>query len=477
MRLPKRIETVLSIVACAFALSASGCDEVAEACDLKLACPGEEESEGGPIVQGIAEGNASISGLRSVDAFFSAVVNFRGAAGQIKADVDALLARIAVSVGLEPGAASAEIKTALEAKIAANVEGGLTVNFQEPRCDVSANVVVEAAAKCDAEVDPGSAMVMCMGSCEVEASADVGCEGEAEVVCTGTAPSLACTGSCNGECEFAADVECKGACMGGCEGSCTVNVSGECGGTCEGKCDGECMADTDNSEDGCSGTCMGTCEGKCDLGATAECTGECSGECTGECMADVGGSCSGSCKGECEYTPPTAECSANASVSCRAEASASAMCEGKCEGEVTPPSVKAECEASAKAEASAKVECTPPSVDIQFELRADVAASASASAEFEAWVEGFKGHMSALAALEAKGKILAEASTGLVSAAGDAVTGAVSDISASGDIRASLGARCALVELPKVETEINAAVEDMMASVSAVADISAGVGL
>lgn len=476
MKISKRTRTILSLVACAMALSTSGCDEAAKACGIELACPGEM-GEDGVVVQGLAEGNASISGLRSVDAFFSAVVTFRGAAASIKADVDSLLAKVAVSVGLEPGATSAEIKTALEAKISANVEGGLKVNFQEPRCDVSANVVVEAAAKCDASVDPGMVAVMCMGSCEVEASASADCDAEAEVVCTGTAPSLACTGSCNGSCEFAADVECKGACMGGCEGSCTVNVSGECGGTCEGKCDGECMGDTNSSENGCSGTCMGTCEGKCDLGATAECTGECSGECTGECMADVGGSCSGSCKGECEYTPPSAECSANASVSCRAEASASAMCEGKCEGEVQPPEVKAECEASAKAEASAKVECTPPSVDIQFELNAEVAGSASASAEFEAWVEGFKGHMSALAALEAKGKILAQASEGLVEAAGSAVTDSIGELSADVNVRVVAGASCALGELPKVETEINEAVEDMMASVSAVADISAGVGL
>lgn len=475
MRISKRNGMLLSL-ACALALGATGCDKAAEACGLELACPGEEGSDG-KIVQGIAEGNASISGLRSVDAFFSAVVNFRSAAGSIKADVDDLLAKVAVSVGLEPGATSAEIKAALQAKISANVDGGLKVNFQEPRCDVSANVVVEAAAKCDADVDPGMVSVMCMGSCEVEAMAAADCDAEAEVVCTGTAPALACSGSCEGECEFAADVSCKGSCMGGCEGSCNVNVSGECTGTCNGKCDGECMGDTDSSENGCSGTCMGTCEGKCDLGVTAECTGECHGECTGECMADVGGSCSGSCKGECEYTPPMAECSANASVSCRASASASAMCEGKCEGEVQPPSVKAECEASAKAEASAKVECTPPSVDVQFELNADVAASATASAEFEAWVEGFKGHMSALAALEAKGKILAEASTGLVDAAGDAVTGSIGELTADANIRVVVGAQCALGELPKVEGEINAAVEDMMASVSAVADISAGVGL
>jgi hypothetical protein len=85
--------------------------------------------------------------------------------------------------------------------------------------------------------------------------------------------------------------------------------------------------------------------------------------------------------------------------------------------------------------------------------------------------------MSALAALEAKGKLLASAGGDLVAAAGGAVNGAVGEIQASGDIRATLGARCALVELPKVKGEIDGAVEDMMASVSAVADISAGVGL
>src|SRR4051812_15597710 len=44
-----------------------------------LACPGQKDDKGVEI-KGVADGNAAISGVASVDAFFAAVIRFQGAA-------------------------------------------------------------------------------------------------------------------------------------------------------------------------------------------------------------------------------------------------------------------------------------------------------------------------------------------------------------------------------------------------------------
>jgi len=444
----------------------SGCGEdsplgnLAEECGLVCAS------------EGIVEGNASISGLRSVDAFFGAVVSFSSVAGELSGEVEAVNNKIAVSVGLEPGAGGAEIAAAIDAKIAANVEGDLTVNIVEPKCSASAEVAIEASAKCDVDVDPGSVEVMCMGSCSVEASASAGCEADVEVVCTGTAPALKCAGSCKGECKFEAAASCEGKCMGSCDAECSVTISG---GTCEGTCEGDCTVDG-STETGVNGECTGECSGSCKKPAgEVECGGSCAGECTGECMADVSGGCSGSCEGECEYTPPSAECSGSASVECKAEVMAGAMCSGKCEGDVQPPSAKAECSASAKAEADLRVSCDPPSVDIKFAFSAELQADVQAQAEFNAWVSGFKGNIGALANLEARASSVLKAGADLTGAAEGAVTGAVEELSGEADLKASIGAVCALEQLPLVAGLITDAAGELEASISTAAEISGSI--
>src|SRR5690606_16612898 len=98
--------SIVPVALFALGIPMAGCGEdglgdgplgnLAEQCGLKCSA------------KGIVEGNASISGNASIDAFFGAVVDFKGAAEGLAADVQARLDAIAVSLGLEPGAASAD---------------------------------------------------------------------------------------------------------------------------------------------------------------------------------------------------------------------------------------------------------------------------------------------------------------------------------------------------------------------------------
>ena len=102
------------------AAAAQGCDgdEIAKQCGLECSAVG------------VAGGDFSISGVSSVDGFFAAVVRVDTVTTQVTGDIRAQLDGIAVSLGLEPGATGAEIKAALQAKFAANLEGGLKIDFQ-----------------------------------------------------------------------------------------------------------------------------------------------------------------------------------------------------------------------------------------------------------------------------------------------------------------------------------------------------------
>ena len=86
----------LSIVA------VQGCDPGDLAAQCGLVCAAE----------GIVEGNASISGIASIDSFFGAVVTFGNVSTEISAGINAELQAIALSLGLDAGAGGAEIKAA-----------------------------------------------------------------------------------------------------------------------------------------------------------------------------------------------------------------------------------------------------------------------------------------------------------------------------------------------------------------------------
>lgn len=406
------------------ALGIPGADELIKQCGLE--CP----------TDGVAKGNATISGVANVDAFFGSVVRFQGQTDLIANGITAEIDAIGASLGVKAGSGSAAVKAALDAKLKASVSGGLKVTYQPPECTVSAKATLEAQAHCDASVDPGTASVKCEGSCTADASAKVDCGADAKLSCTGTAPSLKCTGTCKGECQLDASAKCEGTCNGDCTGTCSVkDASGKCAGSCD-----------------------GTCKGSCKLEAAA--------------------SCSGSCKGECTYDPGGAQCDASAQAHCNATGSASVDCKGTCSGNVTPPKASAECEASAKADASVSAECKPPALNVSYQLAASVAGDATASAEFSAWVEGFKGHVSAILAYKAKLDGLGTAATDLAANAQAAVTGSI-NASLSGDVslKAKIGLGCALTEVPAAVTIVKDAGTKITASGKAAVDVLGSVGV
>lgn len=400
-----------------------------QACDpgdvCDLSCPDE----------GVLEGNASITGIAGIDAFFGAVVDVNAAALSISGSLRSELDGIALSVGLEPGAAGADIAAAVEAKLALAVDGGIKVAFQPPRCEASVEVAVAAAAECDVTVEPGSATVECSGGCEVEGGVMASCEADATLVCTGTAPNFACEGSC--------------------EGSCELDVAASCEGTCRGTCDGNCSVRD----------AQGNCAGECDSG------------CQGTCELKAGGSCSGSCTGSCTYEPAMGGCEADASAKCEASADASIQCDAKCEGEVTPPEVSAECEASVEAKADASIECFPPSLEVTWQWSAALEGDVMAQAEFKAWLEGFKGHISVMLAARTKADILVD-SLGKLGAAADGAVKASMEAAIDGDFSAKIKVPCALAQLPDAIDLIADASGSLSASATASVEVfgAAGIG-
>ena len=411
------------------AMATPGCDEVADATgDLAeqcgLTCPAEGE--------GIVAGNFAISGIANIDAFFGSVVNFAGKANLVADGIDQELAKIKATLGLQANASAADVKAAIMTKYHLNADAGLVVKYQPPRCAVSAEATIEATAKCDASVTPGSAKVECKGTCEVDASASASCSGSAMVKCVGqaTGPNLRCEGECSGTCELEAAATCEGTCKGTCEGTCSA----------------------ENADGSCNGTCEGDCQGTCEMSAK--------------------GTCEGQCKGECEYTPPSASgmCEGGATVQCEAMANASVECNGRCDGEVTPPMASAECQASAKANAEVNVDCRPPELTLEYEFEAD--ASAEVQLEFEAFLTGFVKSYGNIAAQLKRSDIVLKAGASVAASAQGAVSGAF-EAAADGSIKATVGVGCAVAELGDVPTVITAASGKLSASVDAAAKLTA----
>ncbi len=439
-----RKKPVLPFLACGLlsglAVAAPGCDAIGDlAAECGLVCPAE----------GLAQGNASISGIVSVDSFFSAVLDVRDAAlvvsGTVRAELEGMAASLEIEgyADMDMNTLSAAVVGGLEAKFAATLEGGITINYEPAKCQASVEVAVEAAAECDVEVDPGQLEVQCMGSCEVSAEVAADCQAMGTLECTGQAPNFQCEGSCQGDCQ--------------------LEVAAACEGTCSGRCEGECSA--------CAG---GNCETD-GMGVVTNCAGSCSAGCEGTCKLEAGGSCGGRCEGSCTYNPGNASCEAGATAKCDVSAMAEASCQGKCEGTVEPPEVSAECQASVEAKASASVECTPPSLSVQYQFAAGL--DADAQAEFKIWLEGFKGRFAGMLAASAKLEIVGEAAANLVASAGGAVEGALSEIQVEGglSLKASIGIGCALDQLDAVGTALSEASGEIESSISATAMVSGAV--
>ena len=105
----------------------AGAEALAEQCGIDIKC------EAG----GIAEGNASISGVGSIDAFFQSVLNFKGRADVVASGIDAEVSAIGASFGIE-----GDVAAGLQAQISANLEGGLKVVAEPAKCEVDVQASV-----------------------------------------------------------------------------------------------------------------------------------------------------------------------------------------------------------------------------------------------------------------------------------------------------------------------------------------------
>ena len=409
--------------------------ELAKQCGI--ACPGDELD--GVKIKGVVDGNAAISGVPSVDAFFGAVINFKNASDNVSAGIEAQLDLIKADFGL---AADAKLNTALKAQFDANLEGGVVFQYQPPRCAVDAGATVQAQARCEAMVTPPKAEIECMGGCEVQASADVKCAADVDLVCQFTAPTVDCMGKCEGTCEAKLDVAAK------------------CSGTCRGECMGTCSTTSDAEGKNCAGSCDGMCKGSC------------------EAKADASVMCKGTCRGSCTVTNPSGGCMGAAHAECHATAKAKVMCEGKCEGDFTPPKASASCEASAKAEAHVNVQCTPPTLALSYKLKAKTGADLMAQAKFEGALKTLVNvRLPALLAAYARADSIGKAGTDLAAAAGSAVSASFKTLSAEGSIKAKFGVTCAFNELPKVDTAIQDSSERLAMDMNSVKDVKSACGL
>jgi hypothetical protein len=421
-------------------LSTASCDED----PLETICAANCADEG------VLDGNASITGSASVDSFFRSVVNFKGVAAGVNADIQAELDGIQTAFGVSNAdvKAAGNLGAAIKAKIDTKYKAKLVVKAQPAKCEVNASIAAEVTAECQAkakcEVDPGKASFECMGTCTVDADVDAKCSADADVVCKVNAPDLECKGSC--------------------EGSCTakLDVAASCSGTCVGECSGTCEGDTDMGA-GCNGRCTAMCKGSC----TA--------------VLDASAMCNGSCSGTCKYKPGSASCDARAKVECELKAEAKAECSGRCEGEFQPP--KAECEASASCEASAKAEakfqakCTPPSIDVRWTFDASV--TAETKADFEYRIADVKARLPRLSASIKKAQLVFDAGAELSKQGRDAVDASLdafadSSVEDSVKVRIAACAPDALGDSAKVVTDASGA---LSAKLTAANQVTAAVGM
>lgn len=396
-----------------------GCDpgDLAEQCGLTC----DEEA--------FINGKFNVSGIASVDAFFSASLDVSGAVNTVAGDIQAELNGL---YGLVGATGAADFKAALDAKLATwiDVDAGLTIKAEPARCEASLDIAAKAAAECDVDAKPGSIEAKCEGKCTVAADAQASCQADGMLTCRGTMPDLQCAGTCEGSCQF--------------------EVAAACDGTCNGRCDGQDF----------NGRCEGNCEGECDLGA--------------------GGTCDQKCTGTCEFTAPDGGCESSFDAKCEGSAMASAQCEGSCEGKATPPEVSAECEATVEAKAEASVQCFPPSLSVDYTFNAAAGGQGQAAAdlrlEFKAFITDFKLRFSALLAAIARGKSLISVGGKLGAAGQAAVNGVAVELSGSGELKAKYGALCAIKLLPQAGMLLSESAGKLSGQLEAAASVTASVG-
>ncbi|HEU4408989.1 MAG TPA: hypothetical protein VFS43_27260 [Polyangiaceae bacterium] len=321
----RRTFVPVALAALGLSTFAAGCDEdnpLAEA-QADLCCT--EFQVGAQFTPATfkAEGQAGIK----FTAAMQSVVDLQGALTATLEDIATSCERMAVDLGVDPGAVT-EVKSSARAtawcgqfvtKLSElKAQGTLTVALQPAQCSVN----ISAQANCNA-------------SC----SADVNCQitpAEIQANCTGGEVVVKCEGSCQGSCRGSANL--------------AVSCQGTCDGTCEGTCQGGCEGGTQTGAQcsgRCTGTCTGQCRGSCEVAANAnvQCEGECSGGCMGTATAPK---CTG------KFTPPMGTC--NADVDCSASCEASAQAKAEC----TPPAIVITASGGLNARAVASLEANLP---------------------------------------------------------------------------------------------------------------------
>ena len=399
----------LLLVTLALSATLPSCSEgeIADGNCPLLACPAE----------GIAQGNANVSGFARADSFFVAAVQLDRTSAEIERDLRGELDDIAALLDLRPGASADELVAALRARLDAHLEGTLSISNSPARCTTDAAVFMDTAWLCDSKV-PLDEAPDCQGACEalVTIVGRARCRTDAEVTCAGIAPRFACDGTCEGLCELPT------------------------GGACSGNC---------------RGTCEGTCRGA--VGENNRCEGSCDGSCTGTCELLVDAVCAGQCRGICRIKPPDARCSPEFPALCESTSDAAGFlddvgCSGKCLGKLELPTAARHCEAAAIARSSIAASCLRPRLALSYELKQSVTGDGAARRAFEVWLSGFKIRYGALLAQLAKAELLVESAQALTSAAPSAVDAFSLDSEQSmtgGDIAYGFGLLRALEQIPE----------------------------
>jgi hypothetical protein len=136
-----------------FLVSAQSCDGADALCAANCAD------------EGVADGNASITGSVAIDSFFRSVINFRTVAIGVTADIQAELDGIQGAFGLSDAdvTKSGNLGAAIKAKLEGDFKAKLTIKAQAPKCEVDAKIAASVTAECQAkakcEADPGNANV------------------------------------------------------------------------------------------------------------------------------------------------------------------------------------------------------------------------------------------------------------------------------------------------------------------------------
>ena len=204
---------------------------------------------------GLNDGAFSISGVASIDSYFPSIQRFDAQAALVAGRLDRHLRAIARLAGLE-GGARADFAREPQATVRERfgLRADLAVHLPQPRCALSSHAVLEAAARCDASIDPGSEQALCSGTCDMgtlrphQDPGEIDCGPDGKLWCVGVAQELSCPGPCLGEGLVGTAEACEGLCVGVCESPVAAAPLGggaqlqcrSCGESAV-LCDGPCM--------------------------------------------------------------------------------------------------------------------------------------------------------------------------------------------------------------------------------------------